>query len=400
MTIARGLILLLAIPLLALAGLGYFVINQMAGVEKHSRFVVDLQVASVATLGNVMRCYEDSRVSIRNYLLAEEKAERDRAEAALGKNQEELNRLIKLYSETLISSDEDRRMCTQFQDLNRRWSAEAQKLIALSTAGRRPEALTLIFTGTISDLGLRATNVLREWIEYNEHLAKQEGATTLLAIRESRRNLLIAIALAMAISGVLGYIMFGRIVVPIRALQSSVETIAQGNYAQPVPFTRATNEIGGLARSIEVLKAGAATMAEQRWVKANIARLTGMLQGATSHAEFGKQLLSGLVPVLGGGVAGFYLFEQEQEQLLRVAGYGLAESAAAADRLRVGEGLAGQCARDRSSTVLGDLPPDYLRISSGLGEAAPAQATAWPIKSRDDTAGGDGIRILPCVQRQ
>ena len=77
----------------------------------------------------------------------------------------------------------------------------------------------------------------------------------------------------------------------------------------PVPFTKATDEIGGLARSIDVLKRGAAAMEEQRWVKANIAKLTGALQGAPSHAEFGQRLLSGLVPVLGGGVAGFYLPE-------------------------------------------------------------------------------------------
>ena len=32
---------------------------------------------------------------------------------------------------------------------------------------------------------------------------------------------------------------------------------------------------------------------------------------------------------------------------------------------------------------LAGLPPDYLRISSGLGEAAPAQAEAWPLASRE-----------------
>jgi len=46
-------------------------------------------------------------------------------------------------------------------------------------------------------------------------------------------------------------------------------------------------------------------MEQQRWVKSSAATVTGALQGATSLAEFGQRLLSGLVPLLGGGVAGF-----------------------------------------------------------------------------------------------
>src|SRR6185436_16704717 len=105
------------------------------------------------------------------------------------------------------------------------------------------------------------------------------------------------------------------------------EGIAAGDYVQQVPFTNGTDETGALARSVDVLKSGAASMEEQRWVKENIASLTGTLQGATSHAEFGERLLSGLVPVLGGGVAAFYLLEPDQEHIKRVAVYGLTEDA-------------------------------------------------------------------------
>jgi len=52
-----------------------------------------------------------------------------------------------------------------------------------------------------------------------------------------------------------------------------------------------------------------------------------------------------------------------------------------------GEGLVGQCARDAKSIALGELPPGYLRISSGVGAAAPAQAVAWPLISQDELLG-------------
>ncbi len=383
MTIARGLIILLAIPLLALFCLGFFVSNRLASIESHSRFMI-LQVESLSALGNITRSYEESRVSVRNYLLADDKDEQARDAGVLRANQEELNRLLAKYAGSLISSEEDRRMCSQFQDLNRRWAAEAAKLLSAQANGQRGGSVQQIFTGTFADLGLRANNVLQEWIKHNERLATEGSQTTMSTIRNSRRNLPITVALVMVFTGILGFMTFRKIVIPIQTLRNSVEAVAAGDYGHSVPFAEATHEIGELARSIEVLKAGAAAMEEQRWIKGNIAKLAGTLQGATSHAEFGQRLLSGLVPTLGGGVAGLFLSDQDSDQLLRVASYGLAESASGTETLRVGEGLAGQCALDRASIVLTELPPDYLRISSGLGKAAPVQATAWPIKSRDE----------------
>jgi len=191
----------------------------------------------------------------------------------------------------------------------------------------------------------------------------------------------------LALSGLLGWLTFRRIINPIRALQDSLESITRGDYAKEVPFKNAADETGALARTVDVLKQGAAAMQDQRWVKANAAKLGGDLQGATSLAEFGQRLVSGLVPTLGGGVGGFYVLGGNQDRLLRVADYGLAEGAPAAAAFGLGEGLVGQCARERKPVALADLPPGYCRIVSGLGGGAPVQAVAWPLHSRETLLG-------------
>jgi PAS domain S-box-containing protein len=53
----------------------------------------------------------------------------------------------------------------------------------------------------------------------------------------------------------------------------------------------------------------------------------------------------------------------------------------------LGEGLVGQCARDRQPVVLTNLPPDYLRLASGLGGAVPAQVQASPLTFQDTLLG-------------
>ncbi len=53
----------------------------------------------------------------------------------------------------------------------------------------------------------------------------------------------------------------------------------------------------------------------------------------------------------------------------------------------LGEGLIGQCAQDRASVSLTGLPPDYLRIASGLGTATPERIFASPLLSKDTLLG-------------
>src|SRR4029077_3298972 len=146
-------------------------------------------------------------------------------------------------------------------------------------------------------------------------LAQSASRTVVDSIATARSRILAANVAAILLTALLGVLTFLRIVRPIRALDASVRAIAAGDYGKAVPFTRATDETGGLARSVDVLKQGAGAMDEQRWGKANVSRVTGALQGAPSLAEFGQLLLSDLVPMLGGGAAGFYVFDDSQAGL-------------------------------------------------------------------------------------
>ena len=254
--------------------------------------------------------------------------------------------------------------------------------MSLAGPGRRDEAVASA-QGPLAELGARLAKVSSELTQYNEQLETMAGSVAIESIDGSQSRMLAAIGIALSLSGILGWVTFRGIVNPIRALQTSVESIARGDYAQQVPFTKAADETGMLARSIDVLKEGAAAMDEQRWIKANDAQLTNDLRGADSLADFGRRFVSSLVPMLGGGVAGFYVFENGRERIRRVASYGLAEDGGSGDTFELGQGLAGQCARERKPVTLSNLPPDYLRVSSGLGGAVPTQAAAWPLMSQD-----------------
>ena len=386
MTIARRLVILLAVPLVALVGLGVFTRLEVAELEAKSRFVAESRITALAMLGNLSLSCSELRKDIRSHLLATSAEERAAARKRFDENEQDVISRLQQYREHLLADDRGQRLLNECHDLSRDYSTSAKQVMALSDQGRKEEALARQ-RNLLGGVGDRLGERLREWMAQVEATAKSAGNEVVLSINQFRWRMLIANSTALLLTGLLGFLTLRRIVKPIRALEGSVKTIADGDYTRKVPFTHATDETGGLARSIDVLKQGAAAMDEQRWVKSNAARLTGELQGATSLAEFGQRLVSDLVPLLGGGVAGFYLFEAEAGRLKRIAAYGLAAGAASVASFGVGEGLVGQCAHERKAVALTNLPPEYLRIASGLGGATPVQAVASPLLSQDTLLG-------------
>jgi two-component system, sensor histidine kinase and response regulator len=383
MTIARRILLLAGVTPLVLIALGALNQIDLGSIEERSRFVAHVQVPSLSVLGNISRTFEEMRVALRDHLLATDPAAQAKAREAFAAREVELVRLLRQYADGLATGDRDRRLLDEFRATHAEWTKDAEAVMALAESGRHDEAAAMLYSGRMAALGTRAGEAFREWIAHNEALATTAGDEAVTGLQNARRHFLMALALALLLAGGLGFLTYRSIVGPTRALQASVESIAGGDYARAVPFTHARDETGSLARSIDVLRRGAGAMEDQRWVKSNIARLTGELQGAATLAEFGERLLSGLVPALGGGVAGFYALEPGETRLRRIAHYGLSESALSHEWIGLGEGLAGQCAREGKPMQLAGVPPDYLRISSGLGGAAPTQAEAWPLASRE-----------------
>ncbi|HET9332311.1 MAG TPA: response regulator [Gemmatimonadota bacterium] len=383
MTIAKRLILLLGVPLVVLIGLGIYTHRQLDRIEERSRFVAESRIDALATIANLSRQFEELRVEAREYLLSDDE-ERAQIRARFDEGERELSALLRLYADSLVVSDQGRRLLGEFQTQSAEWLIDAKRVMSLVDEGRGEEALAL--AGGQMELGMRLSAASGEWILNNEELAERAGQDVTRAIETFRTRMMLVTAAAVLLAGILGYLTVRRIVVPIRGLRSSVETIASGDYRTEVPFMHATDEAGALARSIDVLKRGAEEMDDQRWVKSQVSAITGDLQGATSFADFGERLLSGLVPLIGGGVASFYVFDESTHRLRKSATYGLPADAAA-DEVGLGEGLIGQCARDRRPVTLSGLPPDYLLIGSSVGTATPTFAKAWPVLLQDSLLG-------------
>ncbi|MDZ8237933.1 MAG: HAMP domain-containing protein [Nostoc sp. ChiQUE01a] len=121
---------------------------------------------------------------------------------------------------------------------------------------------------------------------------------------------------------------------------------------------------------------------EQDWLKTNLAKFTRMLQGQRDLETVSKLILSELAPLVGAQHGVFYLMDavdNNSTYLKLISSYAYRERKHLANRFFMGEGLVGQCALEKERILLTEVPNDYIKIGSGLGEATPLNAVVLPV---------------------
>jgi signal transduction histidine kinase/CheY-like chemotaxis protein len=126
--------------------------------------------------------------------------------------------------------------------------------------------------------------------------------------------------------------------------------------------------------------------AEQDWLKTNLARFSRMLQGERDLATVSNLIMSELAPLVNAQNGVFYVTKREDDEtkLELVASYGAETPDQLRQEFHLREGLIGQAAADRRPILLKDVPPDFIRIGSGLGKAKPANVNILPALFEDE----------------
>ncbi|KFG73360.1 HAMP domain-containing protein [Streptomyces mutabilis] len=129
---------------------------------------------------------------------------------------------------------------------------------------------------------------------------------------------------------------------------------------------------------------------EQDWLKGNLARISGLMQGRRDLQDVASLIMSELTPVVSAQHGAFFLAmphadgqehagaDGDQYELRMLGSYGYSMGSMPTS-FRPGEALVGTAAQEKRTILVENAPSGYLKISSGLGEAPPAQVIVLPV---------------------
>src|SRR5207247_2316344 len=176
----------------------------------------------------------------------------------------------------------------------------------------------------------------------------------------------------------------------VRNIADVTTAVAQGDLSKTITV-EVRGEVEELKNNINQmitnLRETTEVNAQQDWLNTNMARFSGMLQGQRDLKQVSRLIMSELTPLVSALHGGFFIAtpdEDDEETLFRlIASYGYKRRKGVQNTFKPGESLVGQAALERKSILVTGAPPDYIAISSGLGEGAPVNVVVLPILFED-----------------
>ncbi len=351
----------------------------------HTYEVIQQDTAAVLAL-------REQQIGVRGFLIDGDEGELQLHDAAKQDFDRHLARLRSLTSDNPIQQTR----LDRIREIKDDWQsgiadvAVASMREAVRSGDRRAELAALAGRTYLNGVNSRLSVAFKLFDEIND------TETALLQHRSERLQQTVALSrdttwaalLADVIFGALALYLVSRLLTrPIRELTQGMTQLAAGDHTIAVPRQARQDEVGAISRALQVFKQITIDAFDRNWVKSNVGEVSSELQAMQSPRAFAARLVSTTAPRLGCALAVFYLYREDTGQLERLGSYGLTEIGAGSACIKLGEGLVGTCAQERKPIVLQDVPANYFRIASGLGDTLPRSLMLLPVINNERLLG-------------
>ncbi len=174
----------------------------------------------------------------------------------------------------------------------------------------------------------------------------------------------------------------------VRAIAEVATAVTQGDLTRSIQVD-VRGEVADLKDNINAmintLRATTETSREQDWLKTNLAKFSGMMQGQRDLITLGSMLLSELAPLVNAQQGLMYVVETDENDvrsrphLRKLAGYADPGGIDSETTLEFGQGLIGQCAAQAEMILIEDISPGVGQIQSGLLRLMPRSVIVLPV---------------------
>ncbi|WP_122860944.1 response regulator [Pseudomonas viridiflava] len=310
-----------------------------------------------------MKLSIDMETGMRGFLLTGDQHFLDPYEVAKPLLTAELQGLQALVEDNPTQLDRFRRLLT----LQEEWNAFALEMIKLRRENGDYQ------TPVLAGRGKRITDQIRT--EYDQAV-EMEQQLRLTRNAEVTRSTVMSVALYLVfvviVSGILAWV--GR-----RDLMALSDTYSENLRQQEINAER---------------------LQKVAWLRNGQSELAEHVLGQLTLSMLGRNILQFLARYLGASVAAVYV-RQEHGGLTRIASYGFSREQEERDQtIHSDEGIVGQAARQDRVITLKDVPVDYFKVSSGLGDGSPRSVIVVTTSNDDQVNGVIELGFLHALTEQ
>jgi CHASE3 domain sensor protein len=174
-----------------------------------------------------------------------------------------------------------------------------------------------------------------------------------------------------------------------------VKQITDGNYEvswkgmqEGLIDSNKDNLAGNMIKMRDHMKAVKVKDDQHLWSVNGLAKFADIVRDNMNDiSEFSDRIISNLVKYLDANQAAFFVVN-EAEEVLELKGCFAYDRKKFIDQgISKGQGLAGQCWLEKGIIHLKEIPKDYVRITSGLGEDTPTNLLIAPVMAEEKVMG-------------
>ncbi len=208
MSIAIRIVLLIALSVAGLVGLGGFSLYQMASINKGVRETNEMTLPSIRTLEAAQIAFLQARPRLLSILLESDADKRANDEKQFRDRVVEMNAAFSEY-EKLISDDRDRELLVKDKQTAEAYGAFAEKFLAVARQGKREEAMQI--SASAAETVKALSVALVEHAKYNQELAAKEAQIAYEVHGRATTLVITAVILISLLVAAIGFIIYRHV---------------------------------------------------------------------------------------------------------------------------------------------------------------------------------------------
>ena len=164
-----------------------------------------------------------------------------------------------------------------------------------------------------------------------------------------------------------------------RLASEVAESIANGNFEIGVKVKGKQDLLANsINKMVTGLKKLTAENDRQDWLKTGINGLYDKMKGDLDLTTLCGNIVKYISKYLNAQIGALYVFEEEKQELILTGSYAFSVRKDINDRFKIGEGFVGEAAYEKELILVADIPGDYTRIKSAIGDSLPKNIVLSP----------------------